>query len=255
MRCVELEKFLQGSSRPFVAKDQSGEQWVIKAHEDIGDTKSLFNEYVAGRLANAIELPWPTVRIAELAPQIVNQLKQADFPVKSKWAVGLKYMQGLTPFEIGSDGIAGAARQIRSRFAEPALQAPFYGKCLFDNWVLLEDLKADTLQIRSDGKPMFVDASMAFGGGAWREERLKWVPRHFKKGAIYLEEIISDTRQFEPWLDRVDSVSVSLLSQILDTVPSDWPVKKGFVAATMNFLSSTQQMFLPQFRDSLEWIV
>jgi len=212
----------------------------------------LFNEYIAGRLANAIGLPWPTVRIAELAPQTINQLKRADFPVKSKWAVGLKYIQGLAPFKIGPEGIIGVGRQIGSRFAEPA---PFYGKCLFDNWVLLEDLKADTLQIQSDGKPMFLDASMAFGGEKWREERLEWIPRHFKKGAIYLEEIISDSTQFEPWLDRVDSVTAPLRSQILDTVPSDWPVKQSFVAATMNFLTTTQAVFLPQFRDSLDWIV
>jgi len=215
MCCEEFEKFLPGSSRPFVAKDQLGEQWVIKAHKNTGDTKSLFNEYVAGRLANAIELPWPIVRIAELGPRIIKHLKHTDFPVKSKWAVGLKYMPRLTPFEIGPDGIAGA----------------------------------------TDGKPMFVDASMAFGGEKWREQRLKWIPCHFKKGAIYLEQIISDGTQFEPWLDRVDSVTVSLLSQILDTVPSDWPVNQSFVAATMNFLSSTQQVFLPQFRDSLDWIV
>ena len=212
----------------------------------------MFNEYVAGRLANLIGLPWPTVRIAELAPQTINQLKQADFPVKSKWAVGLKYIQGLAPFKIGPEGIIGVGRQIGSRFAEPA---PFYGKCLFDNWVLLEDLKADTLQIQSDGKPMFLDASMAFGGEKWREERLEWIPRHFKKGAIYLEEIIFDSTQCEPWLDRVDSVTTPLLSQILDTVPSDGPVKQSFVAATMNFLTTTQAVFLPQFRDSLDWIV
>jgi hypothetical protein len=188
MLCEEFEKFLQGSSCPFVAKDQSGEQWVIKAYKNRGGSKCLFNEYVAGRLANAIELPWPTVRIVELAPRIINHLQRADFPVESKWAVGLKYLQGLTPFEIGQDGIAGAKRQIGSRFAEPALSGPFYGKCLFDNWVLLEDLKADTLQIRSDGKPMFLDASMAFGGENWREELLKWIPHHFKKGAIYLDK-------------------------------------------------------------------
>ena len=102
---------------------------------------------------------------------------------------------------------------------------------------------------------MFLDASMAFGGEKWREERLEWIPRHFKKGAIYLEEIISDSTQCEPWLDRVDSVTTPLLSQILDTVPSDWPVKQSFVAATMNFLTTTQAVFLPQFRDSLDWIV
>jgi hypothetical protein len=102
---------------------------------------------------------------------------------------------------------------------------------------------------------MFLEASMAFGGENWREERLKWVPRHFKKGAIYLEQVVSDGTQFEPWLDRVDSVTVSLLSQILDAVPSDWAVNQGFAAATMNFLSSTRQVFLPQFRHSLDWIV
>ena len=65
MRCVELETFLCGSSRPFIARDESGERWVIKACVDTGATKSLFNEYVAGKLANAIDLPWPIVHIAE----------------------------------------------------------------------------------------------------------------------------------------------------------------------------------------------
>jgi hypothetical protein len=68
MRCEKFEKFLSiGSSRPFLARSQSGEQWVVKAHENPLGPKTLFNEYVAGRLANAIELPWPTICIAELA--------------------------------------------------------------------------------------------------------------------------------------------------------------------------------------------
>jgi hypothetical protein len=159
----------------------------------------------------------------------------------------LDYVEGITPFKIGWEP--------RTHFPTLALHSPFYGKCLFDHWLLLQDVKADTLQISSDGKPMFLDASMAFGGIEWQKERLVWIPHHFNADAVYFDNIISEIKEFEPWLGKVESVTVSLLSQTFSSLPSDWPLDSSFVEATLNFLGNTHQEFLPQFRNELPWIV
>jgi hypothetical protein len=191
-----------------------------------------------------------------LLKKVLDQLKQENFSIKSNSALASKFIPGLRPFEIGANGSESAAKEIQSRFSTPAMQAPFYGKCLFDNWLLLGDLKADTLQIAPGGKPVFLDASMAFNGDEWREECLAWKPLQFKKGSVYLERVVSDGAQFEPWLRIVRSVNMSLVNQILGTVPADWPVPQSFAAATGIFLSKTQAEFLPAFRDWAEnWIV
>jgi len=58
-------------------------------------TKAIFNEYVAGQLAKAINLPWPTVSIVELAPNVMTALRQKKLEIFSNWAVGIKYVADL----------------------------------------------------------------------------------------------------------------------------------------------------------------
>ncbi len=170
IRCVKFEELLgKGASRPFLAHGDKGEVLVVKPHAKAYKatplfTKPLFNEYVAGSLARKIALPWPHVSIVQLVPELMTALEKAGFDLFSEWCMGVVYVAGLKPYVPPHDSKQNAAH-VHNLFPDSKKHAAFYGKSIFDNWVLLQDWKYDTLQIQPNGYPIFLDASMAFGGG------------------------------------------------------------------------------------------
>lgn len=182
MRCINFEDFLsKGATRPFLVETEQERLYVVKAHGNPLGTKALFNEYIAGLLAKEIGLPWPDVRIVRLSLEIIEKLNQADFKVSSEWAVGIEYIDGLTEVKWPAnanysdpDFAERNAQYIMKLFPDPKTYDAFYGKAVFDNWILLEDTTYDTLHKSPEGHPMFLDASMALGGLKWHENELKW---------------------------------------------------------------------------------
>jgi hypothetical protein len=146
MRLDRFEGFLAET-----ALNAQDEQWVVKAHRDPPGAKTLFNEYVAGCLAQQIELPWPRTAIVELSPAVMQRLKREGLQVLSSWAVGSACLPNLRQVlrpecEWGlSDEFRKHNREyIRSVFKDQAAHPAFYGKAVFENWLLFEDTKYDT---------------------------------------------------------------------------------------------------------------
>jgi hypothetical protein len=59
---------------------------------------------------------------------------------------------------------------------------------------------------RVEGKPIFLDASHAFGGPEWDSSCLKWDAHHIEVRSPYLRGIVTEANQFDPWLRRIESV-------------------------------------------------
>ena len=145
MRCISFERFLpKGATRPFLARTEQEDVYVIKAHGNPLGTKALFNEYIAGLLAKEIDLPWPDVHVVRLSHEIIEILNQNDFKVLSEWAMGIKYIEGLKevtwPPNINNSDPNFAEQNgeyIMSLFPDTRTHEAFYGKAVFDNWILL----------------------------------------------------------------------------------------------------------------------
>ncbi len=248
IRCNQFKQFIgKGSTIPFIAYSDRGDLFVVKAHAKSYKnkplfTKPIFNEYVSGRLARAIDLPWPEVHIVQLIPEIILELKKSELDISSEWAVGISYIDGLD--------ICQSRYDIQNLFSN---YDAFYGKSVFDNWVLFQDLKYDTLGIKPDGSPMFLDGSMAFGGQDWNTEELRWNEYLHMESSPYLKGIIKDFALFDPWLKRLDIISEIVINQILDTTPDEWSVPEGYIYKIRELLIETSNEFIPLFREWIDW--
>lgn len=247
----------QGSSRPFIAKDDRERIWVVKFHGNPLGTKSSFNEFVSGSLANAIGLPWPIVKIATLSDATLGHLVESGYEPKAKDAVAIEFIDGLLPVELPKSGPRALKKEnhqhVISQFPNSMTHSAFYGKMLFDNWVLIEDSKYDTLHIAPDRSPIFLDASFAFGGDQWDSSKLRWSDEAFNILSPYLEGMITDLSQFDIWLDKLSEVDVSLISRIMNSIPPSWHVPPDYIQGTITFLSKTARDFVPIARRWIEY--
>jgi len=191
----------------------------------------------------------------------MQRLKHEGLQVLSPWAVGIRYLPDLgriqgpdCEWEVSDEFSKRNGEYIRSVFKDQATHPAFYGKAVFDNWLLLEeDTKYDTLFMDVQGKPTFLDASHAFGGVKWDCSRLKWDALHFEIRSPYLRGVVVEANEFDPWLRRIESVSVSYIRGILDAVPGDWEVASEYVVAIPEFLVRTQEEFVPKFGTWMHW--
>lgn len=249
--CLDrFQHFLTGATRPFVALSEEGEPWVAKTHGNPLGTKTIFNEYVTGSLAREVKLPWPTTAIVELSPAILQRLKQEGLEVLSPWAVGSRYLPNLKPV-LGEWDPKRNPSQIRLFFGDLKKYAGFYGKAVFDNWVLLDDSKYDTLFVTPDESPIFLDASHAFAGAEWNAETLKW--SDIRVRSPYLEGILLDRTQFGPWLERIQSVDSVVIKNVFDAIPKEWDVPTGYPSAAAEFVAATQSTFLRAFQSRMDY--
>jgi hypothetical protein len=259
IRCVKIERLLDvGACRPFLARNSQGGLLVVKPHAKAHNktdlfTKPLFNEFIGSSLAMVIGLPWPDVSLVLLEAKVIGQLERAGYSIISDLAVGLNYIEGLKAFR-PPHGSVERTRYLKDSFPESQKHTSFYGKSVFDNWVLLEDWKYDTLQIRQNGSPVFLDASMAFGGLDWDTSLLQWVEHrmHFDRSP-YLSGFLNDFSQFDPWLKKLQSTGNKVYSQILRKIPLEWSVSADYIAAVGELLALTAKCFVPIFKEKIEW--
>lgn len=260
MRCIRFKGFLsKGATRPFLAKTEQENVYVVKAHGNPLGTKALFNEYIAGLLAKEIGLAWPDVRIVRLSHEIIEILNQNDFKILSEWAVGIKYIEGLKeitwPENVNYSDPNFAERNaqyLMSLFPDLKTHDAFYGKAVFDNWILLGDTTYDTLHKSAEGHPVFLDASIALGGLEWDENKLKWT-MVIPDRSIYLVGYVSDLSKFVPWIDKVKRIGSANIEKILGEIPKDWNVPNNYIISISEFLASTDDDFLPMFQEWIEF--
>lgn len=263
VHCIGFEGRLpSGASRPLLCRDRGDHLWVVKVHGNPLGTKSIYNEFVAGSLARELGLPWPEVAIVELSPDVRVQVKQEGIELLSKWAVGLRFIRGIEPVDWPPGGHRTGdtdfsernARHICAVFPDPTAHTAFYGKAVFDNWVLLRsDTKYDTLHVDPHRRPVFLDGSFALEGEDWDASGLEWqllkIGIHFP----YLEGILTDASQFEPWLARVAQIDRGVVASVVEKTPTEWSAPQEYAEATIELFGASRSVFVPLFREGLYW--
>jgi len=245
-----------------VVEDDKNLRWVVKVLGNPFGAQAVFNEYIAGHLAELIGLSWPRPSIVELSPRILDELQKNGLNATSYIAVGTEYIFGLIPVELPDnfdlEDKAKNADYIRRLFPNPEMLDSFYGKSLFDNWVLLlNDTKYDTLQKYPNGEPIFLDATFAFGyfDTDWEHGKLAWSGTALNlELSPYLNGIVGDTIKYMRWIDRISSISKENIDTIIDAVPKEWGVPDCYIDALRKFLCSAPEVFVPLFQKYLDFL-
>jgi hypothetical protein len=209
-----------------------------------------------------IQLPWPKVELGEITEGLELRLKEEELKAESKWAVGIKYIDGFQiadwpknslPTGSGFDKIN--AQHIKKLFGDSKKYNAFYGKSVFDNWVLMEDTKYDTLGIDQKGFPIFFDGSITLGGLEWEAEKLRWEDTRIDfHHSPYLQGILTDRDQFATWIERIEAIEENCIEKIFTEIPREWGILEEYLSACITFLASSRENFAPLFRYFVEWV-
>ena len=260
MICLKFEKFLpKGATRPFLSTAKNKRLYVVKAHGNPLGSKVLFNEYITGNLAKEIGLNWPNVQIVQLSHRVIDDLEQSDYEVLSKWAVGIEFFEGLEELNWPSNIRYSDpnfnevnAQHILKFFPDGKNHDAFYGKAVLDNWLLIEDTTYDTLHKTIDGRPMFLDASISLGGLEWDKNKLTL--RHiFFETSPYLCGFKFKMDKFDPWLKKIEKISVSKYKFILNGIPDEWNVPFDYITHTKDYFQCATKNFLKDFKEQIEF--
>lgn len=257
---VMLLEFIEfqsaGATRPFLAVDENGEKWIVKFHGNPVCIKTSFNEFVASSLANLLNLPWPQVKIGTLSKKTKKFLRCEELSLCSNDAIAIRYLSDLRNLDFDEDYSEISLKNpinLGVYFSNPERVSGFYGKMIFDNWVQLEDIKYDSLCIDSLGRPVFLDASFAFGGCEWDVSKLKWPRVVFDIRSPYLEGILTELDCMEYWIGQLNNIEIESYSRILDRIPGSWDVPKDYCEAILSFLSDTKSEYIPIINEWIEW--
>ena len=239
---VIAEKFIdflpEGSTRPFIESDHTGEIWVAKALRDSSRNKPPFNEFIGGSLANWLGIPWPQIDLIELNQDTFDALARSGVKIESKYCAGIKYVNNLKQIDCPPVGTSNG-EHISAEFGSTTNFDSFYGKCIFDNWILMRDIKYGSLFRTKDGNVLFMDASMAFNGSEWEIEELNYTYSNIQIWSPYLEnlqDVLTDLGNYDKWLDSVLKFDKDYFHFLIEKLPPDWNVPTDYLDALASLL-------------------
>ncbi|WP_047685070.1 MULTISPECIES: HipA family kinase [Xenorhabdus] len=235
----KLERLKKGHSHPFIGIDESGKKWFVKtySHEPENELCALFNEFVAFKLAEKINLPWPKGHIARLSENI-----KCDLNISRSHVVAYEY---ITDMENLPD---------EPQFNDEQLH-DLYGKSVFDNWLSIDDVKNDTCKLLN-GRLIFMDAGIAFvgdNGKSWEKEGFSWSKsRLHTKSSPYHVGKLKDVNKFKPWLDKIYAIPPDYYQTIVNDIPEDWHVPESYKSKFVEVFSSSRETFIPMMHECIE---
>ncbi|EOT0570206.1 HipA family kinase [Morganella morganii] len=235
----KLEKSIS-HSHPFIGIDESGTEWFVKTYlnESGHESKALFNEYVAFKLAEKIELPWPKGHLVQLSGNVRSELT-----ISISYVIAYEFIHDIEElpenYKYSTDQLSD-----------------LYGKSIFDNWLSIGDVKNDTCKLLN-GKLLFMDAGIAFvdkNGSTWGEDGLIWTPNQlFTESSPYHRGNLHASEGYSLWMNRICEIPVDYYQSIVDSIPQDWNVPESYKSKFVEVFSSSCENFIPMMTDCIEW--
>ncbi|MEL5236825.1 hypothetical protein PTR36_15230 [Serratia bockelmannii] len=227
-------------SNPFIGFDESRNEYFVKTYSNDSEheSKALFNEFVAFKLAEIIGLPWPEGHIARLSEKVKNDLNILTSPV-----IAYKFIHDIE--ELPAD----------YQFSKEQVNA-LYGKSIFDNWLSIRDAKNDTCKLLNN-ELLFMDAGIALESDSldiWGEDGLTWTQSKLdSETAPYLHGKLSSGEGYTLWMDRIRDIPVDYYEYIANSIPHDWDVPESYKSKFVEVFSASCHTFIPMMTNYIKW--
>lgn len=215
LTAIEHIRRMRGGAQAQMYRADDGEYYIVKFANNPQDRRVLANEWLACRLARRIGLNVPEVALvnvpAELAAQSPLRLAGRDIAPESGIALGSRLV-GLGCLDYLPEAML---QQLRK-----ADRAGFVGVLAFDKWACNSDGR-QCVFTRSGNKwaASFIDFGYCFNAGEWN------FPDSPLRGVYAYKSVYSHVqswRDFEPWLSRIEALTLGDLWTAADGMPSEW---------------------------------
>lgn len=224
---VLVDTFLRkmnGGSQSCLVGSSDNRFYVLKLANNPQGPNVLFNEALGALLANYLELPIPAWRPLYLEEDFIRQNRDLWFEFPGRRTVPPK--PGL---HFGSRVVARSDHQeiyeiVPSRWME-RIRNPelLVGVLLFDIWTENIDRRQMLFIERPESRSLdllFFDHGHLFRGPYGQRvlkspEACLYYQQNSYKGAFELGN-------YENWLNRIEAISLKMLKNMIECVPSDW---------------------------------
>ena len=180
MEVTEFKSFFEGSSaKCFRALCDDGKDWVIRCKKKNKNSKRLFSEYVAGKLAIEFGINRPDCKVVKIPNTFMKKLNGFEniFDENCSYGVATLFINNLNSFKppktksyldkdfskINFDFITKEMSGVKN-FEQ------IYALKVFSHWIYLSDYhKYENLKITQDKKIVFLDFDLSFESneGSW----------------------------------------------------------------------------------------
>lgn len=255
-----------GQSAAQLIYDEEHEPWIVKSvasvQGGVNGAYTLFNDYVATRLAEELGLPVGRVASIAIDNEFLTAFPDLLLPTHGSFTRGfhfaIKKMQGLSLYEFYSL-YANALRNRPDLFSGRIVNKTESNAIIaFDSWTFNADRAANlpggfaenagNLFLESIGpkqmRMVMIDQGLAFGG-SWHNDPLRndtsklgnWPIVMLGYMNFFFQNGMVDLGECQRWATVFSGVTLKTLSDIVDEVPTAW--RRNIDDATASALATT----------------
>jgi hypothetical protein len=219
-----------GSSGARIMADATGKRYYVKFKENGQFLKVLANEYIAGKIAERLHLPCPSVHIVDIEPLLVPSLEPINLIAISEGphfgSAELGNLYSLPP--------------IRTTISKCANKADFPLIILFDALLYNSDRRNDgnfLITTSNEGYRFnIIDHGLCFGHH-WDSQSLSGIQGEWSDA--YLPEMyasIATREDFQDALESIISLNDEFFIDLIYGLPTDWLSDSDEKNAMISFL-------------------
>lgn len=261
-----IEPLENSSTNAFIGIDELGNKYVVKAMIGSNNGKILMNEYLTGKLAEEIQLPWPKTNSAILGCRVIEFLNKKSLIPRANECVANDFKKIEKIFDDNTRCEKINFEYLKNLFNNNyKCISSIYGRAIFEVWLNIEDYKQDTIKINKiDNSPIFIDGSHSFGGDNWSNFDciLKNYRMYEKNQALlgidlfnfqYLSGISKYKENFVEWIERIKQIPDTNIEKIINNIPDSWDINDLRKDSLKIFLSkSYREIFIQNYETMLD---
>lgn len=222
---VEHVRRMRGGAQSHLMHCDDSNYYVVKFPDNPQGNKILANEFLATALAECLGLPTATGRVVNVVGQLIAhssemffELQRGRAPLRPGNCFGSLFEQ--SEAWKGGPAILGAYDFLPSANMQRVENlGDFAGMLVFDKWTNNVDDRQVVFVMRNGSySARMIDHGWCFGA-TWDFVTPPTRGVYFR-AAVY--ENIRDLESFEPWLTRLDRLSLVELSEIARLIPGEW---------------------------------
>lgn len=222
VQAVQHVKRMRGGAQSHMMRADDGHFYVVKFQNNPQHQRVLANDFFATRLAERVGLPVPIVEIVEVDGWLVEHTSELNFQLANRVVpcgeglhFGSRYVIDPLKGQVLDylpETMIGQVRNLET----------FAGILALDKWTCNADGRQAAFWRKLREKKYtatFIDQGYCFNAGEWSfpDSPLRGV---FLRNDVYLG--VTGWESFEPWLTRLEEMSVADIASCAEDIPSEW---------------------------------
>jgi hypothetical protein len=226
IQAVQHVRRMRGGAQSHLMRCEDGHFYVVKFQNNPQHLRVLANELLATRLAEAVGLPVAATKVVEVSDWLISHTPE------------LKMQLGGS--SSGSSPACKSGSQFGARFVVDPMEGQVFDylpESMLERVRNIEDfagmLCIDKWTCNSNGRQAvfwkkvrerkytatFIDQGYCFNAGEWSfpDSPLRGV---YARNEVYRE--ITGWDSFEPWLTKIEQMSVEAIGNCADGIPPEW---------------------------------